>query len=244
MTRDSGLGIRDSGSGTGGSGPRTSRGTKLQRRRADGAARRGAPRDGSGTPNPGVRGIENESSPESRVPSPVWDEMILVGRIARPHGIRGQVLVTPETDFVEERFRTGATFWTRSARGEEVLKVNSARLQNGRPVMGFEGFDSIEDVERLAGLDLRIPEDALQPLADGAYYVHDLVGCAVETILGRQVGDVSRVDGGAGASVLTVEGPDGEVLVPLAADICVEVDIAARRIRIDPPEGLLELNQK
>jgi ribosomal 30S subunit maturation factor RimM len=55
---------------------------------------------------------------------------------------------------------------------------------------------------------------------------------------------VRRVEGGAGASVLTVEGPDGEVLVPLAAEICVEVDVAARRIRIDPPEGLLELNQK
>ena len=77
--------------------------------------------------------------------------MVLVGRIARPHGIRGHVIVTPETDFVEDRFETGATFWTRSERGQEVLTVNSARVQNGRPVMGFEGFGSIEDVERLAG---------------------------------------------------------------------------------------------
>ena len=55
---------------------------------------------------------------------------------------------------------------------------------------------------------------------------------------------MTRVEGGAGASVLSVEGRGGEVLVPLAADICVEVDIGARRIRINPPEGLLELNQK
>jgi 16S rRNA processing protein RimM len=74
--------------------------------------------------------------------------------------------------------------------------------------------------------------------------VHDLVGCAVETISGEPVGEVRRVEGGAGASVLSVEGRRGEVLVPLAADICVEVDIAGRRIRINPPEGLLELNQK
>jgi 16S rRNA processing protein RimM len=170
--------------------------------------------------------------------------MVLVGRVTRPHGLRGHVLVTPETDFVEERFRAGATFWTRSDRGDEVLTVSSARVQNGRPVIGFEGFSTIEDVERLAGLDLRVPEDALQPLAEGAYYVHDLVGCAVETTSGERVGEVNRVDGGTGASVLSVAGPRGEVLIPLAAGICVEVDIAGRRIRIEPPEGLLELNEK
>ena len=187
---------------------------------------------------------ENQSSPEPRVPSPEWDRMVLVGRIARPHGIRGHVIVTPDTDFVEDQFQTGATFWTRSDRGNEVLTVNSARLQNGRPVIGFEGFEKIEAVERLAGLELRVPEDSLLPLDAGAYYVHDLVGCAVETISGEPVGEVKRVEGGAGASVLSVEGRRGEVLVPLAADICVEVDIGGRRIRINPPEGLLELNEK
>jgi 16S rRNA processing protein RimM len=173
-----------------------------------------------------------------------WDEMVLIGRIARPHGIRGQVIVTPETDFVEARFRAGATFWTRSDRGEEMLTVSSARLQTGRPVIGFEGFATIEDAERLAGLDLRVPEGALLPLADGAYYVHDLVGCVVETASGERVGEVRRVEGGAAGSILNVEGARGEVLVPLAADICVDVDIAGRRIRIDPPDGLLELNQR
>jgi 16S rRNA processing protein RimM len=199
---------------------------------------------GFGIRDSGSGRTENRSNPESRVPSPEWDRMVLVGRIARPHGLRGQVIVTPETDFVDERFQAGATFWTRSERGHEVLKVNSARVQNGRPVIGFEGFEKIEDVERLAGLDLRIPEDSLRPLDAGAYYLHDLVGCAVETISGESVGEVKRVEGGAGASVLNVEGRRGEVLVPLAADICVEVDVAGRRIRINPPEGLLELNQK
>ena len=79
---------------------------------------------------------ENQSSPEPRVPSPEWDRMVLVGRIARPHGIRGHVIVTPDTDFVENRFQKGATFWTRSDRGDEELKVSTARVQNGRPVLG------------------------------------------------------------------------------------------------------------
>jgi 16S rRNA processing protein RimM len=168
--------------------------------------------------------------------------MVLVGRVARPHGIRGQVTVTPETDFVEDRFRVGATFWTRSARGDEQLTISSARLQNGRPVVGFEGFATIDDVGRLSGLDLRVPEGDLHPLNAGSYYHHQLVGCVVDTTKGERVGDVVRVDSGAAGSLLVIEGTRGEVLVPLVTHVCVEVDIAGRRIRIAPPDGLLELN--
>lgn len=173
-----------------------------------------------------------------------WEQMVLVGRIARPHGIRGQVVVNPETDFVDERFVGGATMWTRSDRGDEALTISSARVQNGRPVIGFDGFTSIDDVERLAGLELRVPEESLQALGDGAYYQHQLVGCSVKTVGGEQVGEVVRVDGGAGGSLLVVKGTRGEVLLPFAQHICVEIDVAARRIVIDPPEGLLELNER
>jgi 16S rRNA processing protein RimM len=170
--------------------------------------------------------------------------MVLVGRVARPHGLRGQVIVNPETDFVEDRFKVGAIFWTQSARGEEQLTVISARVQNGRPVIGLEGFSRIEDVERLAGLELRVPEGELQPLEAGMYYHHQLIGCAVETIAGEHVGEVVRVNGGAAGSLLEVNGPRGEVLIPLAVEICVEIDVEQKRIRIAPPEGLLDVNRR
>ena len=173
-----------------------------------------------------------------------WDDWAVVGRVARPHGLKGQVAVNPETDFVEERFAKGATVWTRSDAGEEQLTVASLRVQNGRPIIGFVGFDRIEDVERLAGLELRVPEEALQPLQPGTYYEHQLVGCVVETTAGDVVGEVTGVEGGAGASRVVVSGPRGEILVPLAVDICVEIDVAHKRIRIDAPEGLLELNER
>jgi len=171
-----------------------------------------------------------------------WDDMAVVGRVARPHGLRGDVVVNPETDFVAERFRPGATVWMRSAGREEQLTIGSARVQNGRPVVGFVGLSSIEAAERLAGLELRVPEEALQPLEPGQYYEHQLVGCSVSTADGP-VGTVVRVDRGAGGSRLVVEGARGEILVPLAVDICVEIDVTGRRIRIEPPEGLLELNE-
>ena len=174
---------------------------------------------------------------------PRFDEMVLVGRIARPHGIRGQVIVNPETDFVDERFRVGATLWTRGASGEEALTVSAFRVQGGRPVIGFDGFTRIEDVDRLAGQELRVPEDALQPLEPGQFYHHQLIGCVVETTEGDTVGEVERVEGGTGGSRLVIGGRRGEILVPLAAEICVDIDVAARRIRIAPPEGLIELNE-
>jgi 16S rRNA processing protein RimM len=173
-----------------------------------------------------------------------WDAMVLVGRIARPHGLRGQVIVNPETDFVENRFVTGATLWARLDKADEALTITSARVQGGRPVIGFAGFSTIEDAERLAGLELRVPEETLQTLAEGVYYQHELVGCEVKTVAGATVGEVSRVDGGAGGSLLAVRGARGEVLIPLAQHICVEIDVTAKRILIDPPEGLLELNER
>jgi len=181
--------------------------------------------------------------PDPRSPVPDWDDMALVGRIGRPHGLKGQVVVNPETDFVEERFAAGATVWTRSGGGQEQLTVASMRVQNGRPIVGFAGFDRIEDVERLARLELRVPEDTLQPLQPGTYYEHQLVGCAVETVSGVAIGEVAKVEGGAGASRVVINGPHGEILIPLAVDICVEIDVGNRKIRIDAPEGLLELNE-
>lgn len=169
--------------------------------------------------------------------------MVLVGRIARAHGLRGHVVVAPETDFVEERFAAGATLWTRSPHGDETLVITSARVQAGRPIIGLEGFDTIDAVERLVGQELRVPEEMLAPLEPNTYYHHELIGCAVETVGGERVGSVTGVQGGAGGSLLVIAGTRGEILVPLARDICVAVDVQAKRIRIAPPEGLLELNE-
>ena len=129
-------------------------------------------------------------------------------------------------------------------RGDELLVIRSARMQGSRPVIGFEGCERIEDAERLAGRELRVPEDALKPLGDGIYYQHQLIGCLVETVEGQRIGEVARVEGGAAGSLLAIDGPNGEVLIPLAVDICMKVDVEAKRITINPPDGLLELNER
>jgi len=172
-----------------------------------------------------------------------WDEMALVGRIARAHGRRGEVIVNPETDFPERRFRAGAELFVERRHGVEAVTITSVRFQRDRPVVGLAGVDSMDAAEALAGLELRVPVDRLAPLPEGTFYHHDLIGCEVETRLGERVGTVRAVEGTTGGSRLVIDGARGEILIPLAAEICRSVDIASRRIVIEPPEGLLELNE-
>lgn len=169
--------------------------------------------------------------------------MVSVGRIARPHGLRGEVVVAPDTDFAEQRFAPGAIVYAREGSGVRPLAVGTMRLQGVKPIVGFAGCRRVEDAEALVGLDLRVPEEALQPLAAHTYYHHQLAGCVVETVAGVGVGTVTRVDGGSGGSLLVVDGAAGEVLVPLSQAICRAIDVAGKRIVIDPPAGLLELNE-
>ena len=168
--------------------------------------------------------------------------MAVVGRIARAHGNRGQVIVNPETDFADQRFREGAEVFVQRQGRVESLRVAAVRFQRERPVLALAGVDTMDAAEALAGLELRVPVEWLAALPDGSYYHHDLVGCRVETQAGSLVGTVRNVESGAGAARLVIAGPKGEVLVPLVDAICRTIDIAARRIVIEPPEGLLDLN--
>jgi 16S rRNA processing protein RimM len=171
-----------------------------------------------------------------------WDAMATVGRVARTHGRFGRVIVNPETDFPESRFRAGQVLWLRRGGRVEALTIEVVRFHQGRPIVGFGGVGSMMDAEALAGAELRVPVADLAPLADGQYYRHDLVGCRVTTRGGETVGVVVRVDGGWHGSHLVVDRGGRELLVPLADEICVRIDPASREIVIDPPEGLLDLD--
>ena len=174
-----------------------------------------------------------------------WDALVLVGRVARAHGNKGQVIVNPETDFPEERFRVGQTVFTGGA-GQDARErlISAARFHQGRPVIALEGIESMDDAEALAGAELRVPESALNQLPEGSYYHYELVGCEVRRQDGTIVGTVKSIEGPMHGSTLVVEGRHGEVLIPLASEICVSIDPKQRVIVIEPPEGLVELNEK
>jgi 16S rRNA processing protein RimM len=171
-----------------------------------------------------------------------WDDMVLVGRIARAHGNRGQVIVDPATDFPEERFRSGSVLHTRRGSTTEPMTVANVRFHRGRAVIGFAGVDTMDAAEALAGTELRVSIDALQPLPAGAYYHHDLIGCAVVTPHGDRIGDVRGVEGDGSSSRLVVQGASGDVLIPMVEGICVAIDVAGRKIVVEAPQGLLDVN--
>jgi 16S rRNA processing protein RimM len=171
-----------------------------------------------------------------------WDDMVLVGRLGRPHGLRGEVLILPETDFPEKRFAEGATVYAR--RGDTVLalEIETSRVHAGRPLVGFRGLSTIDEVEALGRGELKIPESALVPLPDGEYYWYQYVGAPVQTEAGDAVGTVVRVEPTGGSGMLVVQCGAEEILVPLTPSMCpvLRPDL----IVVRPPEGLLDLNTR
>ena len=172
-----------------------------------------------------------------------WNEMAMVGRIARTHGINGHLIVNLETDFPEQRFCAGATLHVRRSGQTEQLIVTNVRMHQGRPIVGFHGIETMTEAEEFLGLELRVPTTELLPLPEGTYYRHELIGCNVQRSDGLVLGEVIQVEGSSEGSRLVVRAGSEELLVPLVNHICVKIEPKAGVIVIDPPSGLLELNK-
>jgi 16S rRNA processing protein RimM len=115
--------------------------------------------------------------------------------------------------------------------------------------MKFAGIDSIEDAEKIIGAELRIPESEVPAAEEGSFYTFHLRGCRVYAIhdgderRDEYIGDVTDIVGGGGAQLLQIGSGKEETLIPFAESIVKKVDVAARRIEVELPEGLLDLNK-
>ena len=167
---------------------------------------------------------------------------VTVARLVRARGNRGELAAELETDDAAFLSRcSGIHLWDGAER-REPARIQETWPHKNRLIFKFEGIDTIEQAERLAGWQVQIPAGERPEPAPGRYYVTDLVGCrVVEARSGRVVGEVAGWMETGATPLLRVAGAAGEVLVPFAASICVEVDPAARVIRVELPEGLEEL---
>ncbi|HYZ07860.1 MAG TPA: ribosome maturation factor RimM [Pseudonocardiaceae bacterium] len=171
----------------------------------------------------------------------------LVGRVGRPHGVRGEVGVTVRTDAPDQRFTVGAQLAAGTGR---VLTVSSVRPHAGRLLVRFEGVDDRAAAEALRGTLLTVDVRTLAPIEDpDEFHDHELEGLLVVDTAGAELGAVREVLHTPGGDLLVVAsgpetgGPDtgpGDVLVPFVREIVPEVDLAARRVVLEPPEGLFE----
>ena len=176
---------------------------------------------------------------------------LTLARILRPWGRRGQVAAEVLTDF-PERLTALVQVWLCDGRGApRAIAVTSCRMHLFQANFHFVGVESITDAERLRGLEVQVPLDERSTISPDRHYISDLLGCAVwEQGAAAPLGTVREVqNAGEGASgpaeswLLAVETPRGELLIPLAAEICTLVDTDARRIEVRLPEGLLDLNR-
>jgi 16S rRNA processing protein RimM len=168
---------------------------------------------------------------------------IVIARIVRTRGNRGEVLADLYTDF-PARFDFLEDVWLEWPDGSrERGQIGEAWEHKGRQVLKFRGIDSISSAERLVGAWLMVEIENAVPLPEGTYFDHDLVGCAVYDRDGEQLGVVREVLRISGNNQLVVTGKRGEFLLPAVEKICRDVCIEKKRIVVEPPEGLIDLNK-
>lgn len=166
-----------------------------------------------------------------------FEELVAIGRVVKPQGRKGELAAQPLSDRPDRFPNLKRVFLPRPDVTAVAMTVSSCWPHKGRFVLKLEGVDSIEQADRLRGLELRVPEEELAALPQGSYYHHQLKGLVVEDAAGRGLGRVVDIMAtGAGADVLVVEGAAGEALIPLAEDFVQRVDLAQGRIVVRPPE--------
>jgi 16S rRNA processing protein RimM len=212
-----------------------------------------------------------------------WPEWIVVARILRARGNKGEVAVELLTDFPERLTKLQEVFLGRAQGAASTAKFAGAfgaseptpigvkscwlsQNHRGQGVFHFAGVASINEAEKFRGLDVLLPFEQRVSLPAGQYFVADLIGCAVFEVASgtpalasspcsmatapQLLGTVQDVQfPGEGESVrgtplLEVQTEQGELLIPLAEDICKRIDAAARRIEVTLPEGLRDLNSE
>jgi len=165
-----------------------------------------------------------------------------VGKIVNTHGIRGEVRVISRTDFPEQRYRKGNRLYLFLPKESEPvpLTVKSWRVHKNFDLLRFEGYDSIQDVEKFKGGMLKIPESSLDELDEGEYYFFEIIGCSVYTMEGKEIGKVKEILTPGANDVWVVDGEGGEkIYIPYIGDVVKKVDVKDKKIWIEPMEGLL-----
>jgi 16S rRNA processing protein RimM len=201
--------------------------------------------------------------------NPTTPQWILVARVLRARGNKGEVAAELLTDFPERLTKIREIFLAPAQSTGELRRVQVkscwlSQNHEGQAVFHFEGVDSISEAEKFRGFEILLPIEQRVALPAGQYFISDLIGCSIfEVTAGKPVvssspcsmaeapqllgtvGDVQFPgEEFRGTPILEVDTARGQILIPLAVDICTKIDTTARRIEVVLPEGLRELNQR
>lgn len=163
--------------------------------------------------------------------------LVRVGLVIKPHGVQGEVAVEATGPTLSE-LDPGVSVWVGIPPQERRLE--GIRPHAGRELLHLSGVTDRDAAEELRGAPVAVPSENLSAPAEGEAYVDDLVGCAVESADGAELGTVRNVIPAGARNLLLVDGPAGEVFIPMVRDWLVELDTSEGRIVMDLPPGLLE----
>jgi 16S rRNA processing protein RimM len=170
---------------------------------------------------------------------PLAEWSLAIGEIVSPFGRVGEVKVRLETDFPDRFARLKQVCLRWPVGSARLMEVEGARLHKGQILLKVKGIDSIDDAETLRNSIVQIKPDDAVKLPANEYYIHDLVGCVVETSQGRVLGPLRSVLSGPANDVYVIGEGKSEILLPAIRNVVVEVDLARRRIVVEPTPGLL-----
>ncbi|WP_216693216.1 ribosome maturation factor RimM [Dietzia psychralcaliphila] len=172
---------------------------------------------------------------------------LVVGRVVKSHGVRGELVVDVRTDSPQDRFGVGTRLTGRTGKGNNVtdreVTIEAARDHSGRLLVRLAGVTDRDSADALRGMLLLVDSDALPETDDpDEFHDHQLVGLRVLDTGGAELGEVTEVVHTAGGELLAVRLSDGaDALVPFVSRIVPEIDLDSGTCVIDPPEGLLDL---
>lgn len=167
-------------------------------------------------------------------------DYLSVGYVLKPQGIKGEIKVEPLTDYIE-RFDELDILYIKEANQYNPVKVMSTRYRGNHVFLRLEGYNNMDDAEKLRGQYLWIPRDQVRDLPKDTFLIADIIGCAVYTQEGDHLGHVDRVIHTGSNDVYVTEGPLGEILIPGLKKVVLDVDIQGRQITVavQELEGLL-----
>ena len=162
---------------------------------------------------------------------------LVVGRIGRAHGVLGEATIEVQTDDPDIRFQVGNKLTLDDGR---ELTIRSSRWHNQILLLAFDGVGDRNQIEELR--DQLISSDVdLGLLAPGEYHFQQLIGCEVFQQNGELIGTVDEILKSPGQDLLSVSRAAGRVLIPMVKQIIIEIDVLAKKIVVNPPEGLLDV---
>ena len=166
-------------------------------------------------------------------------DLLAVGRVLRPHGIRGALVIESMTDW-PERFVPGAKMLLEKEPGDCVeVTLATAAPHSGRYLVSIEGVSDRDAADELRGKFLKVPACEAAPLGEGEYWPHELEGMALVDADGRELGRVVEVLCRAAQDLIMASAADGtEFSVPFVSEFVKEVDMESRTIRVELPEGM------